>query len=150
MPSNVPLQFSNRNEVDRPEYYIVNGDRMFNPDEVRENDRLKLHRVASSSPNVRSSVPLAKSVENICRNARASGMRALVALLGDDSGDTARTIDQLFDYDDERMRAVLSYLTLRVDPAQLKSEAATRHRVRLAQAGVKARSCSSRWMATKR
>ena len=52
-------------------------------------------------------------------------MRTLVALLGDDSGDAARTIDQLFDYDDERMRAVLSYLTLRVDPAQLKSEAAT-------------------------
>ncbi len=48
----------------------------------------------------------------------------LVALLGDDSGDAARTIDQLFDYDDERTRAVLSYLTLRVDPAQLKSEAA--------------------------
>ena len=44
--------------------------------------------------------------------------------MGDDSGDTARTIDQLFDYDDERMRAVLSYLTLRVDAAQLKSEAA--------------------------
>ena len=40
-------------------------------------------------------------------------------------GDAARTIDQLFDYDNERMRAVLSYLTLRVDPAQLKREAAT-------------------------
>ena len=51
-------------------------------------------------------------------------MRALVALLGDDSGDAARTIDQLFDYDNERTRAVLSYLTLRVDPAQLKREAA--------------------------
>ena len=51
-------------------------------------------------------------------------MRALVALLGDDSGNTSRTIDQLFDYDNERMRAVLSYLTLRVDAAQLKSEAA--------------------------
>ena len=74
--------------------------------------------------SARCSVPLAKSVENLCRNARPSGMRALVALLGDDSGDAARTIDQLFDYDDERTRAVLSYLTLRVDPAQLKSEAA--------------------------
>jgi hypothetical protein len=51
-------------------------------------------------------------------------MRALVALLGDDSGDTSRTIDQLFDYDDSRMTAVLSYLTLRVDAVQLKSEAA--------------------------
>ncbi|MFI5457513.1 MAG: sigma-70 family RNA polymerase sigma factor [Isosphaerales bacterium] len=123
VPSNVSLQFSNRHEIDGPECYVVNGDRMFNPGEVRENDQLKLHRAGSSSPNVRSSVPLAKSVENICRNARSSGMRALVALLGDDSGDAARTIDQLFDYDDERRRAVLSYLTLRVDPAQLKREA---------------------------
>ncbi len=49
-PSNVPLQFSNRYEVAGPECYIVNGDRMFNPDEIRENDRLKLHRVASSTP----------------------------------------------------------------------------------------------------
>jgi hypothetical protein len=123
VPSNVPLQFINRFEVGSPECYIVNGDRMFNSDEVRENDQLKLHREASSTLNERSAVPLAKSVENICRNARATGMRALVALLGDDSGDTARTIDQLCD-DNERMRAVLSYLTLRVDLAQLKSEAA--------------------------
>jgi Thioredoxin-like len=45
--------------------------------------------------------------------------------LGDDSGDAARTIDQLFDYDNARTRAVLSYLTLRVDSTQLKREAAT-------------------------
>ena len=48
-----------------------------------------------------------------------------MALLGDDSRVMARTIDQLFDDDDERQRVVLSYLTLRVDPVQLKNEAAT-------------------------
>jgi hypothetical protein len=125
VPSNVPLQFANRYEVDGPECYIVKGDRMFTPDEVRENDQLKLHLAGSSSANVRSAVPLAKSVENICGNVRSSGMRALVALLGDDSGDTSRTIDQLLDYDNERTRAVLSYLTLRVDAEELKREAAT-------------------------
>ena len=46
-----------------------------------------------------------------------------MALLGDDSRNAARTIDQLFDYDDDRMRAILSYLTLRVDAAQIKREA---------------------------
>ena len=34
VPSNVPLQFSNRHEIDGPECYVVNGDRMFNPGEV--------------------------------------------------------------------------------------------------------------------
>ena len=124
VPCDVPLQFDIRNEGDLPEYFLFDRDRMFSPGEVRENDQLKPHRPNQSSSNVRSSVPLAKSVENICRNARSSGMRALVALLGDDSGDAARTIDQLFDYDNERTRSVLSYLTLRVDSAQLKREAA--------------------------
>ena len=51
-------------------------------------------------------------------------MLALVALLGDDSGDTVRTIDRLFDYDNEHTKVILSYLTLRVDAARLKKEAA--------------------------
>jgi hypothetical protein len=51
-------------------------------------------------------------------------MRALVALLGDDSAPTVRTIDQLFHNDDERGRDILPYLTLRVDRAQLEREAA--------------------------
>ena len=95
---------------------------MFKPGEVTENDHLKLVPRVSSSPNARALVPLSKNIENICRNARATGMRTLVALVGDDSGDAARTIDQLFDYDDDRMRAVLSYLTLRVDTTELKRE----------------------------
>ena len=125
VPSKVPIEFRNRRENDGPDRYVDKGDRMFNPGEVRENDLLKLrYRVGSSSPNASSAIPLAMSVEKTCRNVRSSGMRALVVLQGDDSGNTARTIDQLLDYDDERMKAVLSYLTLRVDPAQLKSEAA--------------------------
>jgi hypothetical protein len=51
-------------------------------------------------------------------------MRALVALLGDDSGDAGRVVDALFDYDNERTKAVLSYLTLRVDATRLAKEAA--------------------------
>jgi hypothetical protein len=97
---------------------------MFNPGEVRENDSLQPRRAGRSATNARSSLPLAKSVENLCSNAHSTGMRAVVALLGDDSGDSTGTIDQLFDYDDERMKAVLSYVTLRVDSAQLKREAA--------------------------
>jgi hypothetical protein len=125
VPCNVPLQVNIQNETDGPQYFLFGRDRMLNSGEVRENDRLKAQRTDDSSSNVRSAAPLAKGVENICRNARASGMRALVALLGDDSQDAARAIDQLFDYDNERTRAVLSYLTVRVDHGQLKREATT-------------------------
>jgi hypothetical protein len=125
VPSKVPLRFRSRHEPADPNCYIDNGDRMFNPDEVRENDPLKLHREDPESGKPQAAVPLTTSVENVCRNARATGMHALVALLGDDSGDTARTIDQLSDDDDERMKPVLSYLTVRVEVAQLKKEATT-------------------------
>ena len=85
VPSNVPLQFSNRHESDGPECYVVNGDRMFNPGEVRENDQLKLHRVSSSSPNVRSAVPLAEECREHLPERPLEWDARLVALLGDDS-----------------------------------------------------------------
>jgi hypothetical protein len=124
LPCKVPLQLSIRDENDRPDYFLVDVDRMFNPGEVRENDQLKPRRIGSSPPSARSSVPLANSIENLCRNARVSGLRVLVALPGDDSQDAARAIDQMFDDGDQRTTAALSYLILRVQPAQLTSEAA--------------------------
>ncbi|MDR3623167.1 MAG: sigma-70 family RNA polymerase sigma factor [Paludisphaera borealis] len=131
VPSNVPLQVCNRHEPDGPDDSIFDGDRMFNPGEARENAQLNLLTVSFSSSNPRPkktppppTIPLAKGVESLCRKVGPSGMRALVALMGDDSGDAARTVDSLLADDDERTRAVLSYLTLRVDPAQLAKEAA--------------------------
>ena len=124
LPCKVPLQLNIRNESDGPQYFLFDRDRMFEPREVRENDQLKPHRSDKSSTNERSYVPLATSVENTCRNVRSSGMRALVAIVGDDSQNAARTIDQLFDYDDERTSVILNYLTIRVGAAQLNREAA--------------------------
>ncbi|APW61834.1 sigma-70 family RNA polymerase sigma factor [Paludisphaera borealis] len=131
VPSNAPLQFSNRHDPGDPEDYIFDRDRMFNPGEVRENAQLKLQRSSFSSRNPRPAttppppaIPLSKSVESLCRKVGPCGMRALVALMSDDSGDAGRVTDALFNYDDERTKAVLSYLTLRVDPAQLAKEAA--------------------------
>jgi hypothetical protein len=124
VPSKVPLQVNLQNEADGPQYFLFDRDRMLDPGEARENDRLRPQRTDSPAAAARPAVPLGKRIENICRNGRASGMLALVALIGADSGDTARTIDQLFDYDNERTRAVLSYLTLRVPLAQLTSDSA--------------------------
>ncbi len=123
-PSNVPLQFNNRREPGDPEEYVFDGDRLFNPGEVRENAELKLQRSGASSTKARPVAPLAERVESLRRKVGPSGMRGLVALVGDDSGDAARTVDALFNYDDERTKAVLSYLTLRVEPAEVANEAA--------------------------
>ncbi len=44
VPANVPLQLSILHEDEKPEYYFSDGDRLFNPGEIRENDRVKSHR----------------------------------------------------------------------------------------------------------
>jgi hypothetical protein len=50
LPCKVPLQLTIRDENDRPDYFLVDGDREFNPGEVRENDQLKPRRIGSSKP----------------------------------------------------------------------------------------------------
>lgn len=125
VPAGVPLQVNIRYEPGDADQYIADGERLFEPGEVRENDRLTLHRYASTATPPRLAVPLSESVDSLCKKAGPSGMRALVALLGDDSGDASRVVDSLFAYDDERTKAVLSYLTLRVDSTLLAKEAAT-------------------------
>ncbi len=44
VPCKVPLQFDIRNEDGRPEYFLFDRNRMFNPGEVRDNDQLKPSR----------------------------------------------------------------------------------------------------------
>ena len=124
-PSNVPLQLRTRLEPDAPEEYIFDGDRLFTPGEAREKADLKLQRSGSSLTKPRPVAPLSERVESLCKKVGPSGMRGLVAVMGDDSGDAARTVDSLFDYNDERMKDVLGYLTLRVEPAETAKEAAT-------------------------
>ena len=125
VPTGVALEFSTPREVEGSRYSIVEDRRMFKPGEVRDHDRLTLHREDSSSPIASFAEPLARSVERICRDARSSGLRGLAVVVGDDSGDAARIVDQLLDHEDERRsRVVLSYLPVRVGLAQLKREAA--------------------------
>ena len=124
LPCNVPLQLNLQNDTEVPRYFLFDRDRMLNPGEIRENEVLKPQRADESSSQCDLSGPAGQERREHLPERPPEWHAPLVASLGDDSGDTARTIYQLFDYDDERTRAVLSYLTLRVDPAQLKSEAA--------------------------
>jgi hypothetical protein len=110
------------NETDVPEYVLFDGDRMFLPGEVRENDQVRPRRMNAHAAAERPSISLADRLENTCRNVRVSGMHVLVVLNGDDSGNVVSVTGRLLDYDQHI--DVLKYLTLTVEPAQLKSEAA--------------------------
>jgi RNA polymerase sigma factor (sigma-70 family) len=124
VPAQVPLRLLIRNEQDGPEYDLgLGGDRLFEPGEVRENDHVRARRIGPAATVVRPSVPLAQRIENLCLDARLNGMYALVILQGDESQDVVAAAGHLVDPD--RVRVVLKYLTLRVEPAQLKTEAAT-------------------------
>ncbi|SIO32579.1 hypothetical protein SAMN05444166_3800 [Singulisphaera sp. GP187] len=122
VPAGVPLELTIRNEGDGAKYFLFDRDRLFRPDEVRENDRVTPHRRDAPSPIAHPPIPLAERVEKLCRDAGPSGMHALVLLQGDDSQDVVTLADRLLGED--RVKAVYSYLTLRLDAGRLKAEAA--------------------------
>jgi hypothetical protein len=123
VPANVPLILTIGREEKDPEYYFE-GDRMFLPGELRENDVVRPSRSQSAEGVARAlPPPLAAQVATACRNAGPSGMRGLVVLLGDDSGNVTSLANALLDYD--RESAILSYLCVRVEAAELTTEAAT-------------------------
>jgi RNA polymerase sigma factor (sigma-70 family) len=121
VPANVPLQLCLGRGESRSDYFLFDNVRMFQPGEVRK-DHLVKPQPARSSPVARPSTPLAELVGNACRNARSSGMHVLVVLQGDHSQGVTTAVDQLLD--DDRTKSVLSYLTLRVETEQLKTDAA--------------------------
>jgi hypothetical protein len=124
VPVNVPLQLHVRNDPGDPEYFLFDRERMLNPGEVRENERVKPRPANRSAPTaVRPPAPLARSVGSLCRDAGPAGMRVLLILLGDDSVNTAAAADQVLDY--ERDSAVLNYLTARVGRDRLDADVAT-------------------------
>jgi hypothetical protein len=123
LPANVPLSLAMDFKGGRPDYNIEGGDRVFQPGELRENDPVKPRPMNSRAPIALPAVALSTSVDKICRDAGSSHMRALVVLEGDASPHVLRVTGRLLDYD--QVKSVLAYLTLRVEAAQLKTEAAT-------------------------
>ena len=125
LPAAVKLYFWIESGAGRPEYLIGDGDRLFAPGEVREKDDLKARRVDSraAAPVARPSAPLADRVASTCRKVSSSGMHTLVALQGDHSQGVVTLTNQLLD--DDRDPVIWRYLPLRVEAAELKSEAAS-------------------------
>jgi len=124
LPTTVPLVLTTGRGERDPEYFISGGDRMFQPGELRAHDVVQPSRRQSTGQVARPSrPPLAAEVATACRNVRPSGMRALVVLLGDDSGNAASLTNALLD--EHRASTILKYLSVRVEAAELKTEAAT-------------------------
>ena len=122
VPAGVPLRLNIRNDPGDPEYFLFDGDRLFQPGEDRKDDRVRPQRSGSSSPVARAAIPLADRVANLCWDAHSSGLLGLVALQGDQTPGVVKAVDHLFD--DDRVGNVLSFLTLRVDSDRLRSDAA--------------------------
>ncbi len=121
LPAKVPLQLTMDFKADHAAY--LDDNHVFEPGEVRENDHITPTRIGTPAPIARPAVPLAASVEKICRDAGSSHMHALVVLEGDASQHVLRVAGRLLDYD--QVKSVLSYVTLRVEAAQLKTDAAS-------------------------
>jgi hypothetical protein len=122
VPVSVPLSLSLGNGVTRSEYILFDHDRFFTPGEARENDELRPSR-RGGPPVARPKLPLPDLIANTCRNVRPAGMLALVILKGDESQEVTVLTGQVQDY--ELVAAVLNYLPVVVEPAELKTEAAT-------------------------
>jgi hypothetical protein len=122
VPANVPLYLTIDFKGDRPDY-VLHADRAFTPGEVREHDQVTPRPTNSPPPVPRQVVPLTARIKSICRDASSSRMHALVVLEGDSSQHVVRSANRLLDHD--QARSVLGYVTLRVDAALLKAEAAT-------------------------
>lgn len=123
VPAGVPLQLTIRDESERPDYFLFDGDRLFKPGEVREGVQVKPRRVDASVPAAAGApAPLARTLEKLCRDAGVCHMHVLLALQGDQSGNVITATGQWLDYD--RAQAVLGYLALPVETERLKGESA--------------------------
>jgi hypothetical protein len=128
VPAGVPLSMYIGNGVTPSGYFLADGDRLFQPGEIRANDEVKPRLRDSRPPVAHAPVPatsMAARIEDACRSIRGSGMYALVVLQGDESGNVVALADRLLnDVDDDRVDLIVRYLPVRVGPAELKTGAA--------------------------
>jgi hypothetical protein len=96
--------------------------RLFEPGEVRTDDRLKVRLSDAPAPRAPATRPLAERVVRACENVRVTGMRALVVLQGDESEDVSNLAGRLLNY--HEVEPAIRYLSVRATPAQWRPHAA--------------------------
>jgi hypothetical protein len=116
VPVEVPLTVG---IVDEP--YVVEK-RLFEPGEVRTDERLEARLAGARAPKPPATRPLADRVARACENVRVAGMLALVVLQGDESENVSSLTGRILNY--EEIEPAIRYLCVQVAPAQWKSEAA--------------------------
>jgi hypothetical protein len=124
VPSQTPLRLFVRAAPANSNYYFRSDERYFEPDEVREGDKLRAREFDRQPTQTLAvaEVPLAETLPRICRDAKLSAMRALVLLSGDDAESTRNLASRLQDY--EECPGVLSYRLSSLAPERQKQEAA--------------------------
>jgi hypothetical protein len=120
VPAGVPLRVDLEDESEEPGYYLLGIERLFEPGEVRENERISARRRDTGAQPAAPPAPLADRVVQLCHDVRVSGMHALVMLMGDDDPEVITTTGRLLDF--EEVRPVLGFLPLRVRADQVERE----------------------------
>jgi len=117
---NTPLRLDVCTENALPEYSVQSNKRLFKAGEKRLDDvvRIRLRGVSE-----RTKMPVAllpERLANLIRKVRASRMRTLVILKGDDSPDVSNLTSRLLD--SSKVAPVRSFLPLVLSPKQLEAE----------------------------
>jgi hypothetical protein len=121
VPAGIPLRLDLEDEGEDPGYFLLGVERLFEPGEVREGDRIAARRRNSSASAAGAPTPLLDQVGNICENVRVSNMHALVVLMGDDSQGLVTATGRLLDADE--VRPVLGFLAVRLGADRVEAEA---------------------------
>jgi RNA polymerase sigma factor (sigma-70 family) len=122
-PARVPLQLIIVEEPGMPSYFIPAGERLFEPGETRDNDRVSAVRIADEpAPAVRPAIPIADRMSQLSRDARLSGMHVVVIVEGDSSPRVIDVVDRLMEGSKEH--EIYRYLPERVDASRSKTDAA--------------------------
>jgi hypothetical protein len=117
----VPLSLSIDNQEDESsQYYVSNGDRLFQPGEVLADGKVYVRMRGQSLP--KPEVPLAEAVANNCQFAALSRMRGLVVLEGDGSAAVMDLASKMID--DSRFPTVRYYLPKQFAAGEVEQEKA--------------------------
>lgn len=120
-----PLVVQVRQQTPDGSYFRQVDELLLMPSETRENPRLvaDLRNPAELRTRSKSSAPLSEQIALAARNARLSGMHALVILQGASSEAMTRLVEAISNYDDQP--DILAYVPLFVDEKTLKSNGET-------------------------
>jgi Carboxypeptidase regulatory-like domain len=121
VPANIPLQIMLGHAGDKHQNQIVDRDRLFEPAEIRDDDKIRPGRESNSGIPIEPPIAFAERIARLCRDARLNGLHSLIVLQGDDSRNVIKVAGKVLN-DDEDFGDILAYLPMRVEAEKLAAE----------------------------